>query len=120
MTQELSTSHQSAPEGWVERIFQRLAAMYGRKFADAWNGVPQASVKAVWQEGLAGYSPDEIRRGLAECMKRDWPPTLPEFLKMCRPAMDYEAAYVEACEQINKRKHGNDKWSHPAIFWAAA
>lgn len=94
--------------------------MYGSKFADMWAGTNMAEWKSTWADGLQGYSVDEIKRGLAECMKFDWPPTLPQFLKMCRPAMDYDAAYAEACEQINRRRHKQDKWSHPAIFWAAA
>ncbi len=122
MTTELSTSQQqqSAPIQWIERIFTRMECFYGSRFADMWRQSNIATVKSIWSEALTGYSVDEIKRGLAECLRRDWPPTLPEFLKLCRPAMDYEAAYAEACEQINRRRYGQDKWSHPAIFWAAA
>jgi hypothetical protein len=108
------------PEAWIDRIFVRLSGMYGNRFNDMWSGCAIAEVKSTWADGLSGYSVEEIRRGLAECMKLDWPPTLPQFLKLCRPAMDYESAYAEACEQINRRRYGKDKWSHPAIFWAAA
>lgn len=119
---ELSTLPQKheVPEAWIDRIFSRLSGMYGNRFTDMWSGVATAEVKATWADGLLGYSVDEIKRGLAECLKHDWPPTLPQFLKLCRPAMDYESAYAEACEQINRRRYGKDKWSHPAIFWAAA
>lgn len=119
---ELSTLHQQdpIPATWIDRIFARLNSMYGSRFADMWAGTNMAEWKSTWADGLQGYSVDEIKRGLAECMKSDWPPTLPQFLKLCRPAMDYEAAHAEACEQINRRRYGKDKWSHPAIFWAAA
>lgn len=35
-----------------------------------------------WSEGLAGFTPDQIKRGLA-AWDGDWPPSLPEFKKAC-------------------------------------
>lgn len=125
---ELSTSPQPAkpvPVSWIERIFARLSSYYGTKFADLWNGLNIAQVKADWADALATYTPDEIGRGLAECLRHDWPPTLPEFLKRCRPALDPEAAYYEACKVMPLRHSSSEhvraaaKFSHPAIFWAA-
>lgn len=126
--QELSTSPQPAkpvPVSWIERIFVRLGSYYGSKFADLWNGFDVAQVKLDWAEALATYTPDEIGRGIAECLRHDWPPTLPEFLKRCRPALDPEAAYWEACKVMPLRHSTSEhvraaaKFSHPAIFWAA-
>lgn len=83
-------------------------------------------VKADWSEALGTYTPDEIKRGLAECLRYDWPPTLPEFLKRCRPALDPESAYYEAVRSMAMRNSSKEqvraeaKFSHPAIFWAAA
>lgn len=107
------------PESWVERLFLRFSAMYGSKFADLWRGCDLTSVKGLWAEELAGYSADEIKRGIDCCKTRDWPPTLPEFLKLCRPPVDFERAFVEAVKQISLRDSGRDEWSHPAIYWAA-
>lgn len=104
----------------IERLFARLAAMYGARFADLWRGADIEHVKRVWAEELSDYTRDEIARGVAACRSRDWPPTLPEFLKLCRPAMDYERAFIEAVEQMHKRGSGADRWSSPAVYWAAA
>ena len=57
--------------------------------------------------------------GIAGCRSRDWPPTLPEFMKLCRPPIDHQAALLEAIEQMAWRESGRDRWSHPAIYWAA-
>ena len=76
-------------------------------------------VKDTWSDALAGYSADEIRRGLSACQTKIFPPTLPEFLMLCRPPIDPESAYIEACKQLSERDRGRDTWSHPAIFWAA-
>lgn len=100
-------------------MFGRLAAMYGTKFADLWRGVDMADIKQAWTEALRGYTADEIMRGVNACMTRDWPPTLPEFAKLCRPGLDPERAFEEAQEQMYRREDGRDKWSHPAVYWTA-
>lgn len=113
---ELSTSR--LPDSWIERLLDRLAAMYGQKFTDQWRGVDPSYLKSVWGEELASYSADEIKRGLSACRTRPWPPTLPEFLTLCRPPIDPEAAFIEAVRELRKRENNEDTWSHPAIFWA--
>lgn len=107
------------PSAWIDKLFQRLAGMYGAKWLDLWRGTDLASVKAIWAEDLAGYSGEEIKRGLNSCKSRTFPPTLPEFLTLCRPPLNPENAFHEAITQLAKRKEGHDKWSHKAIYWAA-
>lgn len=114
---ELSTGRQGE---WVDRIFARLSAMYGARFADMWAGLDLAMVKAAWSEDLGDLSAEEITRGVTACKLRTWPPTLPEFLALCRPALDPEQAFSEAVQQLARRDQGRDKWSHPAVYWSAA
>lgn len=108
------------PSQLIERLFDRLSAMYGARFADMWRGIDPAAMKRVWAEELSDCSREELARGVAACRTRDWPPTLPEFLKLCRPALDYERAFLEAIEQMRNRESGADAWSDPAVYWAAA
>lgn len=85
--QTLATSQPKSsalPEHWIERLFARFEAMYGARFADAWKGCDLKNVKVVWAESLGTYSRDELAAGVAGCMAKDWPPTLPEFLRLCR------------------------------------
>lgn len=107
------------PTAWIERVFDRFSAFYGSKFADLWCGCDTDGVKRAWAEALAGYSSEEIKHGLEACLSRIFPPTLPEFLMLCRQPIDLEAAFYEACEQLLQRETGKDKWTHPAIYWAA-
>ena len=72
------------PEEWIERLFARFEAMYGARFADSWKGCDLRNVKIVWAETLGSLSRDELSAGIAGCMTREWPPTLPEFVKLCR------------------------------------
>ena len=88
-TPTLATSQQSPsalPDQWVERLFARFEAMYGAKFADAWKGCDLLNVKAIWAETLGAMSREELAAGVAGCMGKDWPPTLPEFVKLCKAA----------------------------------
>lgn len=118
-TSEHKSSTSRLPEGWTERLLDRMAAMYGQKFTDQWRGVDPAYLKSVWSEELSGYTVDEIKQGFAACKSRQWPPTLPEFMVLCRPPIDPETAFCEAAREIARRATNQDKWSHPAIYWAA-
>jgi hypothetical protein len=49
----------------------------------------------------------------------DLPPTLPQFIKLCKPELDPQAAYFEAVTGIAAREQGEvGLWSDPAIYWA--
>lgn len=96
--------------------------MYGAKFLDMWASVDKGMLKQAWSEELAGFTADELKRGIAECKTRNFPPTLPEFIGLCRAKakITAESAFFEAVEQIVKRERGDDTWSHPAVYWTAA
>lgn len=118
--QALASSSARLPDAWVRRIFQRMAGMYGTKFAQLWSGVGEEAVVALWAEELGDFRPEEIMTGLNACRTHEWPPTLPEFMKMCRPWMNPEVAYHEAVAGMGCRRRGDKGlWSHPAIYWAA-
>ena len=102
----------------IEQLFERFEKLYGTRFTDMWSNDP-AGVKRAWTDALAGYSVGEVKAGLAACRTKPWPPTLPEFLLLCRPAPDFERTFVEAQEQVSKRQFGEDKWSNKAIYWTA-
>ncbi len=115
-----STVKSSAlPDAWIERIFQRMEDRYGALWADRYGAFPRARVMRSWAEDLADMSRDELTRGVAACRDRKFPPTLPEFRELCRPALDYERAFIEAVEQMRKRETGGDNWSIAAVYWAA-
>ncbi len=59
--------------------------------------------------------------GIKNCRRMfDWPPSLPEFLRACRPHLEADVAFFEAVRGMQARaKGGVGTWSHPAIFYAA-
>lgn len=108
------------PMHWVEDLFERLAAILGASMANVYAGAKAERVKAEWAEALAGFSADEVKRGLAATRTRKFAPNLPDFLHLCRPALDPELAWIEA--EQGMASHGRGErfaWSHPAVYWAA-
>ncbi|MTW11414.1 hypothetical protein GM658_12485 [Pseudoduganella eburnea] len=114
--------HQALPISWVESLFKRMHFSYGARFADMWAGVNPDEMKQHWAQRLGELSRSELATGYRMLESRDWPPTLPEFIKLCRPNLDPEPAFYEALAQGIKREradpHDPDVWSHPAIYWA--
>lgn len=107
------------PQHWVESLFQKMLFTYGAKFADQWRGANTDGVKRHWAIELGALTDDQLRTGVAALKTRGWPPTLPEFLALCRPPVDPLVAFHEAAEQGARRDRGEpDVWSHPAIYWA--
>lgn len=71
------------PSGLVERLFTRLQAMYGNRLSVAWGDADPEDVKRVWGQALGAITPRELSRGIEGCMQLDWPPSLPEFVRLC-------------------------------------
>lgn len=90
-----SNQPQSAlPAEWVERIFSHMACSYGAKFADMWAGQDPATVRAYWGNKLGRFSGSAIAAAISALEAKPFPPTLPEFIDLCRAAANRESSYV--------------------------
>lgn len=109
------------PDSWMEKLFQKMEDRYGSLWADRYGNFPRKRVMDTWAEDLAGFTGNEIRIGLDASKSLKFPPTLPEFINLCRPIIDIRAEWVEACEQMRIRLQGmqQDRWSRPQLYWAA-
>jgi hypothetical protein len=69
----------SLPDSWVERIFGRLLATYGRDFTARWEGIDGKVVKADWAYVLRGYErePDRLAYALDHMPAK--PPNVIDF-----------------------------------------
>lgn len=112
----MGTPSKAISPGYLDRLFERLLAMYGEKFVRQWSMVPVETMKRTWAEELADLTTEELKRGLNACRTREWPPTLPEFRNLCRAPLDYEAAFHEAAQWYGIP---GAKWSAAAVYWAA-
>lgn len=125
-------SHSALPERFIERIFSEMLAMYGAKFSDLWRSADIAEVKAMWAKKLAGFesTPSVFRAALDALEDRPFPPTLPEFLSLCReaarrigtsaPLLPYKVDHARQAEFAEKLKAivSNVNRGSDPIFWA--
>ena len=82
----------------IDRFFAALTALYGaQKVAGMWSGADMPAVKALWSAQLSRLTREAIEAGLQRCVDDGlaWPPTLPEFVALCKPRT-IEAAHRPA------------------------
>lgn len=77
----------SLPIPWVDKIFTKLALVYGREFAARWEGMTISDVKTDWGHELAGFAnhPEAIAFALQH-LPADRPPTVLQFRDLARKA----------------------------------
>jgi len=108
------------PAHWIDSLLTRFEVYYGDKFHRQWANVPRDTMRKQWAVDLARLTKEELAAGVEALKGEAWPPTLPEFLNLCKPEIDIDSALHEACYQMRMRQDGRDQWSNPALFWAAA
>lgn len=109
----------------MDHLFGRLNGMYPNKWRSNFRDEQAINDwKAAWAEAFDedGITPHDVADGIKNCRRMyDWPPSLAEFLKACRPSLDSEAAFHAAVKGMAARRKGEvGDWPHPAVFWAAA
>ena len=65
-----------------------MAEVYGTRWTSAYGDNPDAGAGPTWAKGLAGVEPRQLAAGLSASIASadPWPPTLPEFVALCRQA----------------------------------
>jgi hypothetical protein len=76
------------PDAWINSLFDRLEAAYGSRWQNMWGNSSLQNVKTLWAEKLAGFAdnPKAMAYALNALDEHPFPPTLPEFLALCRKA----------------------------------
>lgn len=108
----------------MDHLFSRMNGTYPNKWrANFRDSQAIEDWKVSWAEAFDedGITPNDIAVGIKNCRRLyDWPPSLPEFLRACRPMLDPETAFHEAVKGLVARRKGETgQWSHPAIYHAA-
>lgn len=67
--------------------------IYGNKFSKMWESVDLTELKLLWSEKLAKYvdHPECFKYALRACEDNPWPPTLSEFMILCRECIELKA-----------------------------
>lgn len=122
------------PSAWVDALVSRMAAVYGEKFLHQWARVDPDAMRATWGEMLGCFSGDQIKWAIGTMVANNpFPPTLPEFIALCRsaprpevvalpePAVSPEVArqrsaeISKAAEQIMAGPKNHKKWAEEIL-----
>lgn len=69
----------------IDELFLKFAAYYGSQFLSKWAGIDIDMVKSEWADGLEQFKVETIKRALDYVRdNNEFPPSLPEFIKICR------------------------------------
>lgn len=69
----------------VVRLIAKMRALYGDKFDKQWRNVEPQDLAETFADALQGLTAAELACGVNALMRHDWPPTIPEFRRMCQP-----------------------------------
>lgn len=88
---------QRLPEQLTSQLFIRLRSIYGHRWTSLFTSAEQATaMKAEWSLALGGFTDQVIEKALESSAREyvDFPPTLPQFMALCRmhePRKVYQA-----------------------------
>ena len=108
----------------MDHLFNRLNGAYPNKWrANFRDEQAIDDWRHAWAEAFDDerITPSDVALGIKNCRRMyDWPPSLTEFLRACRPHLEPDVAFFEAVRGLQARERGQQgEWSHPAIFFAA-
>ncbi len=71
----------------IDRLFDKLKALYGSQFLAKWADVDPSELHRIWNAALDRYSGEEIADALGAVLAScPFPPSLPEFVALCSKA----------------------------------
>jgi hypothetical protein len=114
----------------IAHVWTRMTAIYGHKWVSPMGiavdgmGILTDAAK-TWQKGLSGVSVDGIRTAFSTLVTKnyDWPPSLPEFRKLClgkgdAPVLDEVVSMLVMVS--SKQGSIAERYKHPLVFSIAS
>ena len=67
----------------IQKLWQLMSSLYGYKWTKAYGDIPDPD--KVWQATLRSVSWDQMMKGMGHITEKgmEWPPSAPEFRKIC-------------------------------------
>lgn len=88
-------------ESDIKNLWKRMAAIYGHRWVSSFG---ESDEDGTWLRGLQDVPASLIGQGLEKCIKfrnDDWPPSLPEFRRLCIGIPSVEIACEDALRGNN-------------------
>ena len=100
----------------MSNLWERMGYIFGHKFSSTYgesatnsdNSLTEAA--RTWGSGLRGLTGEQVARGLRECVDcgASWPPTLPEFVKMCKGEGENEFG-INYIPEYHRKEHRRER-----------
>lgn len=110
---------------WVAALFVLFQAYWFHKWTSCVpNELVYETAISEWSRALNGVTPEQAKDAIEQAKALDWPPSLPEFLKLCRKSAGvptYLEAYENAREILSNRaffseaERNRTPFLHPAV-----
>lgn len=109
------------PQHWVEKLFRKLSARYGKAFLGQYDGVALEDVMADWAEELGGFGarPEALAHAIANLPERA--PNVAQFRALCvgapsaapaLPPVPADPARVQAeLAKVNRAAQPTDRYT---------
>ena len=103
------TTTTTAAETATDRVWNAMTGAYGRSWTSSYGDHDKTG---VWAQGLARYHPEQIQQALAAAIKHhaQYPPTLGQFMALCRAAPPPDARYQLEHQQEPTTREGQRQW----------
>jgi hypothetical protein len=95
------------PRHWMEALFRKMIGFYGARFNSMWQGSTAIEVQKIWAVELSKLSREQLKAGSESLTALSKPPTLPEFVTLCRQARAEQAAHT--ARQIERSEPADPK-----------
>ena len=86
-----------------------MTEIYGHKWVSNYG---DADHSGTWAKGLADLTTENLKEGFKACMRdgREWPPSLPEFRKLCKPKRENAGMYrIPPSRQLPKKLSDDER-----------
>ena len=85
----------------IDKLWLKMTEIYGHRWTSSFGD--SVDPDRVWAATLAGLDETQIRYGMRQCVAQghEWPPSAPEFRKLCTGASDvsWEHRRIEAADR---------------------
>lgn len=105
----------------VDWLFDEQLRQYGSPFSVKWVGCDVMQLKNEWAADIGKLSPEELRVGVRR-MKTEcsFPPSRPEFMKLCRPGESLETLFMTAATLSARYIHDHTTaWPDAVLYYTA-
>lgn len=94
MDMDESSTYRQPEMSPIDRLFLRMASLYGKLWLDMWAGLDMGEIKGEWQDAIQAErlgekavfrAVDVLSRNLGN--GHELPPTLPRFVQLCKAQM---------------------------------